>query len=116
MFNAYEKFEKLRRIDLSMLNEFERLHQDLESYEIVLPTQVLAYQVLKNTGLPKTTCDLALATLSGLTFDNMKKQLKAISDQCTRVVATEEESDILVKEESTYYTVGRQNYNPQRGS
>ena len=46
MFNAYEKFETFRRGDTSMkdyINEFERLHQDLESYNIVIPSPVLAY-------------------------------------------------------------------------
>ena len=98
MLNAYEKFDKFKRSNMSMkdyLNEFERLNQE-----------VIAYQVLKNAGLPKITCD------SELTFDNMKKQQKAISDQCTK--AAVEEENILVEDE-LYYTAGRQNFNIHKG-
>ena len=119
MFNAYEKFETFKRTgEMSIkdfINEFERLHRELESYKIAISSPVLAYQLLKNSGLPKAMRDLARATLTELTYDSMKKQLKAISDKCT-ATTSEGDSDILVEEES-FYTSGRYNhYQQQRGS
>ena len=52
-----------------------------------LPDGVLAYRLLKSTNLTVEKQQLARATLSELTYDNMKKQLKAIFDQpgCAKV-------------------------------
>ena len=62
------------------INKFEQLHQKLVSFKVELPTAVLAYQLLKNANLPKSTRDLIRATVLTLTYDAMKKQIKAIHD------------------------------------
>ena len=45
-----------------------------------LPTGVLAYKVLKNANILNEKQQLIRATLTSLTYENMKKQLKAIND------------------------------------
>ena len=44
----------------------------LKSFEIVLLTTVLAYQLLKNANLPEDKRDLAHATVSFLTFHDIE--------------------------------------------
>ena len=63
--------------------EFERLYSTLKNYKIELPTVVLCYRLLKSANLPKDRRDLARATISDLTYEAMKKQIKAIHDQCS---------------------------------
>ena len=45
-----------------------------------LPDGVLAYRLLKSANISKEKQQLARATLTELTFTNMRKQLKAIHD------------------------------------
>ena len=81
-FSAYEKFETFRRSEgmniNDYINEFEQLNQKLVTYKIELPSAVRAYQLLKNANLPKEKRDLARATVPDLTYESMKKQIKAI--------------------------------------
>ena len=81
---AYEKFESFQcPTDMNIidyLNEFERLYYDIQRYEMTLPSGVLAYQVLKSANLTPEKQELARATITELTYENMKKQLKAIHD------------------------------------
>ena len=67
MFNAYEKFEIFQRasdINISeYINKFEQLYQKLISFKITLTSAVLAYQLLKDANLPKTTRDVTRATV-----------------------------------------------------
>ena len=86
MFSAYERFESFRRTEnmsiTEYINQFEQLNMKLTNYEIILPSVVLAYQVLKIANLPKEKRDLARATIPDLTYQSMKKQIKAIYDHC----------------------------------
>ena len=130
MFNAYEKFETFQRpktMSISdYVNKFEELNQKLRAFKIELPTAVLAYQLLKNANLPKATRDLTRATVPTLKYDDMKKQIKAIYDQCAQSDDTLESSDSNIDvEQDIFYGVnsyarnGRgYNSNPQvrRGS
>ena len=106
MFNAYEKFETFQRAsDMNIseyINKFEQLNQKLISFKITLPSAVLAYQLLKNANLPKTTRDLTRATVSSLTYEAMKKQIKAIYDQCTETGKVDENDSIDVANEVMY--------------
>ena len=81
---AYKKFEFFQRpTDMNIidyLNKFERLFYDIQRYEITLPSGVLAYWVLKSANLTPEKQQLAWATITELTYENMKKQLKAIHD------------------------------------
>ena len=62
------------------LNEFERRYNKIKSLNMELPTGVLAYRLLKSANISADRQQLARATLSDLTYDKMKKQLKAIFD------------------------------------
>ena len=49
-----------------------------------LPTGVFAYRLLRSVGISEDKQQLASATLSSLTYDCMKKQLKAIYDNISQ--------------------------------
>ena len=122
LFNAYEKFETFQRskeMTISdFINEFEQLNEKLKSFKIELPSVVLAYQLLKSANLPKSTRDLARATCLSLTYNDMKKQIKAIYDQCGQADKSND-NDTKIEIEDTFYgkTFDRrrtQNFNPGR--
>ena len=81
---AYEKFESFQHpTDMNIinyLNEFERHYYDGQRYEMTLPSGVFVYQVLKSNNLTPEKQQLARATITELTYQNMKKQFKAIHD------------------------------------
>ena len=87
---AHEKFESFQRpADLNIidyLHEFERLYYDIQRYEMTLPYD-LAYLVLKSAKLTPEKQQLARATIPKLTYENMRKQLKAIhhSSSCNSI-------------------------------
>ena len=56
------------------------LYNQIKRYDIELPTDVLAYHVLKNTNTSNEKQQLIRATLTSLTYENMKKILKTIYD------------------------------------
>ena len=62
------------------LNEFEQLYNQIKHYDMELPTGVLAYRILKNANITHKKHQLVRVTLTLLTYENMKKQLKAIYD------------------------------------
>ena len=55
------------------INNFQQIYQKLKKHKIELPSAVLEYELLKNDNLSKPTWDLTRATVSSITFDNMKK-------------------------------------------
>ena len=65
---AYEKFDSIW------------LYYDVQRYEITLPSGVLAYRVLKSANSTPEKKQLARATTTEFTYENMKKQLKARHD------------------------------------
>ena len=64
-----------------------------------LPTGVLAYKVLKNANILNEKQQLIRATLTSLTYENMKKQLKAINDSSINSAASSN-----IKEEQVFLT------------
>ena len=76
-YMAYDKFETFHRpVEMSIvdyLNEFERLYNQIKHYDMGLPTGVLAYRVLKNANITHKKQQLVRATLTLLTYENMKK-------------------------------------------
>ena len=76
-YMAYDKFETFHRpVEMSIvdyLNEFERLYNQIKHYDMELPTGVLAYRVLKNANITHEKQQLVRATLTLLTYENMKK-------------------------------------------
>ena len=81
---AYDTFETFYRPSeiniIDYINEFERLYNQIKRYDIELPTGALAYHVLKNANTPNEKQQLIRATLTSLTYENMKKLLKTIYD------------------------------------
>ena len=63
---------------------FERLYNNIEKYDMELPAGMLAYRVLKCVGILANKQQLARATIPGLTYNCMKKQLKAIYDNISQ--------------------------------
>ena len=63
---------------IDYINESERLYNEIKHYDMELPTEVLAYWVLKNANISNEKHQLVRAMLTSLTYENMKKELKAI--------------------------------------
>ena len=63
-----------------------------------LPTGVLAYKVLKNANILNEKQQLIRATLTSLTYENMKKQLNAINDSSINSASSN------IKEEQVFLT------------
>ena len=86
-YEAYEKFEKFKRpSDMSMtdfINEFERLKSKTKQYGTEMSTDILAYRLLKSANLSESHEQLAKATISDLTYECMKTQLKKIFGDVT---------------------------------
>ena len=101
-YAAYENFEKFKRPhDMSIAEyivEFEKKNTKLVEYDINLPDAVRAYRVLESANIPKDKGELARATLTKLTYDNMKKQLLKIFDS---VISPDKK--VPIKEEDVYY-------------
>ena len=104
-YAAYENFEKFKRpSDMSIAEyivEFEKKNTKLVEYDIDLPDAVKAYRLLDSANIPKDKGELARATLTKLTYDNMKKQLLKIFDS---VITTDKKTPI--KEEDAFYEEG----------
>ena len=90
-YEAYDSFEQFKKpSDMSVseyINEFERLKSRTESYGTSLSSNVLAYRLLKSANLSEQHEQLARATISDLTYEQMKLQLKKIfgdSSMCQR--------------------------------
>ena len=83
-FIAHDKFEMFKRpanMDIvDFINEFERLYNNIKKYDMELSTRMLAYRLLKSVDISEDKQQLARATMSSFSYDDMKKQLKAIYD------------------------------------
>ena len=80
-YDTFETFYSPSEINIiDYINEFERLHYQIKRYDIELPTGVLACHVLKNANTSNEKQQLIRATLTSLTYENMKKLLKTIYD------------------------------------
>ena len=83
-FIAYDKFEMFKRPAnmniVDFINEFERLYNNIKKYDMELPTEVLVYRLLKRVDISQDKQQLVRATMSRFTYDDIKKQLKAIYD------------------------------------
>ena len=83
-FTAHDKFEMFKRpanMDIAdFINEFERLYNNIKKYDMELSTRMLAYRLLKSVDISEDKQQLARATMSSFSYDDMKKQLKAIYD------------------------------------
>ena len=83
-YAAYDNFENKRPPDMSIkdyLITFERLRHKILQYNIKLPEPVLAYRVLKSANISPEKEQLALATITKLKYEAMKKQILKIFDE-----------------------------------
>ena len=84
-FGYYEDLEEFHRpAEMSVvdyINEFDRRYSKIKSMKMELPDGVLAYRLLKSANLSEERQMLCRATIGQLTFENMKKQIKAIFNQ-----------------------------------
>ena len=64
-----------------------------------LPTGVSAYRVLKNANISNEKQQLVRAALTSLTYENMKKQLKAIYDSSINLASNDN-----IKEDQIFLT------------
>ena len=81
-YNAYDKFEQFKRKQKSTINDylidFEKNLSKIKEFDIDLPDEVLAYRVLNSANIEEEKKQLTLATISALTYDEVKKKLKSI--------------------------------------
>ena len=68
---------------LDYINKFDQLYEVIKKYKMELPDGVLAFRLLKSANISKEKQQLASATLTELTFADMRKQLKAIHDSAS---------------------------------
>ena len=81
-YYAYDNFEKFRRpTNMTVAEfavEFERLHNKAKAHEMVLPDGILAYKFLNNANISDSREKLIRATMTTLSYEVMKEQLKKI--------------------------------------
>ena len=109
-FEAFENFEGYRRpyeLPISeYCNEFDKRYNKVKSYGTVLPEDLLGFRLLKSANLPPHQEQLAKATITDITYDNMKTQLKKIlgSSDDTSTSVINPTNDVLYSDsQETYY-------------
>ena len=104
-FEAIKKFENFRRTTSmtvkDYLAEFERLKDGIEKYDVNMPDVYMAYKLLLNSNIGEEKQTMCRATMGKMTYDNVRKQLKAIHD-VTGKDGSEKPGIIKVKEEPVF--------------
>ena len=90
---------------IDYINECERLYNEIKHYDMELPTEVLAYWVLKNANISNEKHQLVRAMLTPLTYENMKKELKAIYDSSINLASNDN-----IKEEQIFLTQDKKDH------
>ena len=84
MYVALKTFERYQRpLSLSInsyLNEFDLMYNKLKAYKLELPDPVIAYRLLESANLDPGKSELIRTTISKLSYDEMKKQLRKLED------------------------------------
>ena len=105
LFQTIEEFETYQRLpDMDIkdfLNEWERRHDRCKAKQAKWEDNVLAYKLLKAANLDKDKQLLIRATISGLTVEIVKKQIRAVFD--TTASSTANNSNSYIKVEPTYF-------------
>ena len=122
-YEAYEAFETYKRPNdtniTNFVNEFEKRHSKTKSFGTTMSSDILAYRLLKSANLSEHNEQLAKATITELTYDKMKMQLKKIfgatasPDNLADEIKVESVNS--VEEEYTEDTLFGRSYNSQRG-
>ena len=104
-FEAIKKFENFKRTTsmsvTDYLAEFERLKDGIEKYDVNMPDVYMAYKLLLNSNIGEEKQTMCRATMGKMTYDNVRKQLKAIHD-VTGKDNSEKPGIIKVKEEPVF--------------
>lgn len=125
-YESYETFESFKRPTSMSINDyvvkFESLHRNAKSHKMDIHDGVLAYRLLNNANLSEDKKQLVKATLSKMTYDEMKDKLKKVftsSNPPTQTssghgIKLEPEQDVFQSSgvSDTYYY---SNSNSQRG-
>ena len=80
-----------------------------------MPDAILAQMLLKPANVSEQKQTLARATISKLTFEDMKKQLQAMFDHQTGSSNQQDYRDVPVKVEPTYHIQDLQNDSEKKG-
>ena len=90
-YEAYERFETFSRAPSMTVSdytiEFERLYNKVKQHKMELPDGVLAYRFLNSANISSHHKQLVRATLSELSYQSMKDQLKKIFSDPTNLVS-----------------------------
>ena len=111
---------------LDYINKFDQLYEVIKKYKMELPDGVLAFRLLKSANISKEQQQLERATLTELTFANIRKQLKAIHDSASdhyeiqaelpvKVEPVYEVADFKYESEVLFNRSGRQQRGNYRG-
>ena len=76
IYRSLKKFETyVRPKDMALtsyISEFEKIVSEMESYKIDMPDCAIAYRFLNSANLPVEKLDLALATVSSMTYADVR--------------------------------------------
>ena len=89
---AYDNFKKFKRpTDMTIAEfvvEFERLYNKAKAHEMVLPDGILAYKFLNNANISDSHKKLIHATMTTLSYEVKKEQLRKIFGDLSISVAS----------------------------
>ena len=91
---------------MSMANysaEFDKLYSKAKNYDMILSDGILAYKFLNNASLSSQHQQLVKATLTELTYKNMKEQIRKIFGDLA-ISACPEKPHIKLEEQSLQTT------------
>ena len=84
-FTAYEQFETfMRPTEMEMvdfINEWDRRYAKITEKKMELPDGVLAYRLLKSANVSDICQTMVRTSISKLSLDEVKRQLKAVHDK-----------------------------------
>ena len=101
LFLTIELFEKFNREGRSMkdfISDFESLNNKIKENGMVYPDGILGYKLLAQANLPEDKRDLIKATITELTYDNIKKALMSVFHDITTKSQYKKESHFKVEE------------------
>lgn len=107
LFQIIENFETYQRpadVDIKdFLNEWEKRYEKCKQKKATWQDNVLAYKLLKAANLDQDKQLLIRATISSLTCEEVKKQIRAVFDRTATSNGLGSGNNTFVKVEPTYY-------------
>ena len=105
IYVALKNFECYKRsADTSMdnfLNQFDLRYNKLRAHGIVLPDVVLGYRMIESANLTQSRNELVRISAGGMSYDEIKKQLRKLEDiaassmNAIEEIKTEDTGDVL---------------------